>query len=103
MVRWIFGALLILAGGVFWFGTMIADPYTAWGVEHEQVRPGVARIGINLAAIAIMLHVGAAGVIFSIPRNRKGWSAILIGLLLLFLIGTAAARLIWVQFYVLGQ
>ncbi len=102
LIRWLAGIALILGGMVFWFGTMVADPYTAWGIEHEQLRPGVAQIGINLAALAITSHLGAAAIIFSVPRNRNGWFAMALAFLLLFLIGTAIARLVWVRFYVLG-
>lgn len=102
MFRWISGISFFLLGGVFWLGTMIADPFTSWGIEHERIRPSVAEIGINLAALAIAAFLASAAVIFTKASNRKGRLAVALALLMLFFTGTAIARLIWVKVYVLG-
>lgn len=81
---------------------MAVSPYTKWGVEHEHLRADVADILIALPALSIGSLTGAAAILFSTPRNRKGWFPMVLALLMLFLISTAVWRLIWVRYYVLG-
>lgn len=101
MFRWISGIIFFGVGLMFWFGSMIADPYTSMGTGPQYLRPSVADIGINLAALAIGSLTGTAAILFSTPRNRRGWLALFLALILTFLIGTAVWRLIWVRFLVL--
>lgn len=102
MFRWISVGASLLVGIVFWLGAMVLSPYTSWGVEHEHIRHDAAEIGINLAALAICAHLICAVIIYSKPASRKGWLPIILALFLLFFVGTAVARLVWVKFYVLA-
>lgn len=101
-MRWGIGLALLAIGIVLWIGTLLADPYTSWGVAEEQVRPSVARLGVQFASASLLALVASAFVIFGERVNRRGVRAVIFGIVLLFFFATALARLIWVQFYVLG-
>lgn len=100
-VRWKWGLLLMASSILLWLGSMIADPYTAWGIEHEQVRPSVARLSEQLA-IAVLVFILAASL--TVYWNRDSWrnlKGIAFAAALSFVGGTAIVRLVWIQFYVL--
>lgn len=81
---------------------MIADPYTAWGVEHEHVRPAVANLSLAFASAALIFILIAAGLAFLWDTKRFDWKRLGLAGLLFFFGGTAFARIIWVQFFVLA-
>ena len=54
-MRWGIGLTLLAAGIALWIGTFLADPYTSWGVAEEQVRPSVARLGIQFASVSLLV------------------------------------------------
>jgi hypothetical protein len=101
-MRWGIGLALLAIGIVLWIGTFLADPYTSWGVAEEQVRPSVARLGVQFASASLVTLVASAFVVFSERVNHRSARAVIFGAVLLFFFATALARLIWVWFFVLG-
>ena len=99
---WKWPLLILATAMVPWFGSMVADPYTAWGVEHEQVRPSVARLSAQFATVSLILIV-LAGLTAPWKRGNQ-WSRqeIIFGVALLLFGGTALARLTWLTLYVSG-
>lgn len=94
--RWWLLAMAI----VLWFSSMVADPYTAWGIEHEQVRPSVARLSAQFATTSLVLIAVAGLAAYWKQNSRWDRREIAFGLALLFFGGTALARLIWLFLYV---
>jgi hypothetical protein len=95
------GALLILAGAAS-LASLLADPYTSWGVEEEQVRPGPAAISVNLALLSLALAVASAFVLYRRSEDRRGARAWLFGAGLFVLAAGDLARIVWIRFFVLG-
>lgn len=84
-----------------WLGSMIADPYTAWGVEHEEVRPGMVHLSEQLAIAALGLLIAAGlAVYWRQGMWWRGWLCAVFAAALLFFGETAIARLLWIWFYV---
>ena len=100
-MRWGSGLISLGLAVLLWVGSLLADPYTSWGVEHEQVRPGVAHISTYFAVAALVLLLVSALVVFWDKANRGGGKAIAFTITLLFFVGSALARLVWIEFYVL--
>ncbi len=101
-MRWGIGLSFLAVAIVLWIGIFLAYPYTSWGVAEEQVRPSVARLGVQFALASLLILVASAFAVFSDRTNWRGARSIIFGTVLLFFFATAFARLIWVQFYVLG-
>ena len=82
---------------------MVADPYTAWAVEHEQVRPGVAHLSVAFASAALILILIAGVLAFWRGAGTLNWRRLGFAAFLFFFFGgTAFARIIWIQFFVLA-
>ncbi len=88
---------------LFWIlSIIIAYPYTTWGVEDEEVRPGVAALSAG-GAIACLALLAIAGLLaFWKEENRHGRRATAFAIALLFFGATAIGRLVYIQFYVLA-
>ncbi|MBO9669274.1 MAG: hypothetical protein J7485_02035 [Sphingobium sp.] len=99
---WKWRLLLLATATVLWFGSMVADPFTAWGVEHEQLRPSVARLSAQFAVASLILIVAAGLAAYWKRGRRRGWSEIAFGVALLFFGGTALVRLIWISLHVIA-
>jgi len=93
---------LLVTAMVPWFGSMVADPYTAWGVDREQVRPSVARLSAQFAVASLILIVAAGLSAYWKQGSRWGWREIAFGVALLFFGGTALVRLVWISLYVIA-
>jgi hypothetical protein len=92
---------LMVLGGAFWGVSFLAFPYDSWG-DPPHLRPGVAAISSNLAFMSVIFLLTSASVLYWLRENRRGWKAGLAGAALLFFFVTAAARIVWLQFYVLA-
>lgn len=79
---------------VLWFGCLVADPYTAWGIEHEQVRPSVARLSAQFATMSLVLITVAGLAAYWKQNSRWDDREMAFSLASLFFGGTALARLI---------
>jgi hypothetical protein len=99
-MRWLLSIALTVAGTFLWLGMLVADPYTAWGVKHEQIRPSVVEIGINLGLAALACFAAATAILFSVRANRTSKYGRFYGGIVLFLFATTLARLYWVWFVV---
>jgi hypothetical protein len=99
--RWKLGLLTLALSLPFWFFSLLVNPYTSWGVEHEHLRDGVGEISALLAILALILVFAGALIVFWRPANRSGWKAVAFAIPLLFFGGTMIARLIWLYFWVL--
>jgi hypothetical protein len=99
MLRWVAGlslmALALLPGVVSFY----AWPYESWG-EPPQVRSRIALLSSNLAWAALMFLFGAAATVYS-SGNSRGWKAALFTAALFVFMALSAARIIWIQFWVL--
>ncbi|HEY1606018.1 MAG TPA: hypothetical protein VGF77_10535 [Allosphingosinicella sp.] len=62
----------------------------------------MAGLSAGFALVAIVLILASAFIMLRDPANRRGWKPIPFALALLFLGGTAIARLVWIRFYVLA-
>jgi hypothetical protein len=94
-------ALLIFAGGCSLL-SLLADPYTSWGVEEEQVRPGPAAVSVDLALVSLALLGAAAWLVYRDPANRRGGRAWLFAAALAALAAADVARVVWIRFFVLA-
>lgn len=61
---------LLAMASVLWFGCLVADPYTAWGIEHEEVRPSVARLSAQFATMSLVL-ITVAGLAAYWKQNSR--------------------------------
>jgi hypothetical protein len=57
---------------------------------------------MGFATASVVLLLVSALAVFSDEANRRGGKSIAFTIALLFFVGTAIARLVWVKFYVLG-
>lgn len=96
------GIFFIIIATMFLTASFLATPYSSWGVDHEQVRPSVAYLSTNFAIGAILLMFTSAVLLLWKAEAQRGWKAMGFGVALLFLGGTAIARLVWLQLYVLA-
>jgi hypothetical protein len=94
-------ALLTLAGGCSLL-SLLADPYTSWGVEDEQVRPGPAAASVALALVSLALLGAAAWLVYRDRANRRGAPAWPFAAALMALAAADLARVVWIRFFVLG-
>ena len=95
--------LILFAVGLFgWLGSMMIDPYNTLGVGPEYIRRGIPESIQNAAGIAALLFLVSALITYSKPENRRGWKGISFAITLLFFTGTALARVISIQFFVLA-
>jgi len=101
-MRWKIGISIFLLSIPLWIGSLIVSPYTTWGVEQEQIRPGVARLIGQFATISFALSVASGLTVYYRSGNIHRWSGIAFAPFLLFFGGTALARSIWIWFDVLG-
>lgn len=96
------GVLLLGTAVLSWLGSLLVTPYTTWG-DPPQIRTNASHAIVNAALICLLLLASSAAVVFWKKENRRGWKAIAFALALLFFGGTALARFIYVQFFVLAQ
>lgn len=100
-VRLLFGAVVFALALLPWLGSMIINPYTTWGAEPEHLIYENAASSRYIAGIAVLLFIVSALFVYSKPDNRRGWKGLTFAVPLLFFAGTALARAIWIQFWVL--
>jgi len=101
-MRWLGGSALLILAVLLWLASILADPYTAWGGGPEQVRPGPARVSVNLALASLALAGASAWLVYRDPGNRRGWAAWLFAVALAALAAADLWRAIWIWFVVLA-
>lgn len=102
-MRFGFGLFLSATGLLAWLGSMMIDPYNTLGVGPEYIRPGIPTSISDAASLAALLFLAAGFFIYSKPENRRSWQGIAFAVFLLFFAGTAVARIVWIQFSVIGS
>jgi hypothetical protein len=98
--RWPIAMLLGLGGLVLWIVSMIAYPFTSWGVDVEQLRPSVAAFSRDCALGSLVFFGLAAFCLFwhrdnSLTRLDKG-----IGAAIALFASTMMLRLVWLAWVV---
>lgn len=94
-VRWWCGLALLAVAMLCWLLAMAISPYTTMGVGPQYLRRSVADILMRSAGTVVLLSASAALVAFSNEDNRRGWSTIAFGVMLVFLAAMAVWRLAW--------
>jgi chromate transport protein ChrA len=75
------------------------SPHTAWGVEHEQVRPAVANLIAGLEAAGGVLLLTAGFAVYRNKANRSTWQGELFAYLLVSFLVIAVLRVSYILFY----
>ena len=98
-MRWFAGwSLLALATALCGLG-LIISPHTAWGVEHEQVRPAIANLISGLEAAGGVLLLTAGFAVYRNKVNRSTWQGELFAYLLVSFLVIAVLRVSYILFY----
>lgn len=100
-MRWGSGLVIFALGLLPWLAIMLTGPYTTWGVEPEQLIYDSALSIRNEAGVATLMFIVSGLIIYWEEDNRRGWNALAFAPLPLFFAGTALAKAIWIQFWVL--
>ena len=101
-MRWNAGIACLLLGILFCTISLLAYPYRSMGVGPQYLRRGVADLSADAAITCLALLAIAGLLAFWKEENRHGRRAIALAIALLFFGGTAIARLVYIQFYVLA-
>jgi len=96
-----FSLTLAVVAVLSWGGSFAISPYTA-GRDPEIVRPIAAEFVRNATSIAAACFILSALILYWNPVYRRGWQAITFGCFLSFFLVTSIARLVWLEFIVLG-
>lgn len=62
--RWPITILFALAALTLWLASLVAYPFTSWGIGVEQVRPSVAALSRDCAVAALALMAATAFALF---------------------------------------
>ena len=100
---WRMGIALCPIGIFFCLSSLVADPYTAYGFENEQVRPMPAKVSVDLATISLVILLAASAMSYRKIRRRGVIAQSLIFGTLLFFLAVDAYRICWIEFVVLPQ
>jgi hypothetical protein len=96
------GLVFLLVAFLSWLLSMMVQPHVTWG-DPPPVHRSSRDFILLSSAISLTCLLISAYVVYWRRTVRFGWKEIVFFIALLFFGGTALARFIYVQFFVLGQ
>ena len=100
--RTVAGSSIFVVAPVLWFLGLVNHPYDAQATLPPVIRPSVAEIIFDVAAVSVGLLLLSAFVLRHEMLRERSWRRWAFLSLWLFVFSTGLARALWIKLYILG-